>query len=67
MTDRYNALTVVLESDIREDDAGPIIIAIRMIRGVLSVEPHVVDIDTHIAEDRARARLLTEILTVVRR
>jgi hypothetical protein len=34
MTDRYNSLTVVLDRDIREDDAEHILNAIRMIKGV---------------------------------
>ncbi len=43
MTDRLNALIVILEHDIREDDAEPIINAIQQLRGVLQVEPHVAD------------------------
>ncbi len=43
MTDRISALTIVLEKDIRDDDAKPLIEAIKMMRGVLSVEPHVKD------------------------
>lgn len=54
MTERLNALTVVLSQDIREDDAQAIIDAIKMIRGVASVEGNVVDINSHIAYTRAR-------------
>ncbi len=54
MTDRLNALTVVLEVDIRDDDAEPLIAAIRMLRGVQSVEPRVADSRDHIAYMRAR-------------
>jgi hypothetical protein len=43
MTDRYNYLTVALETDIRSDDAEALIAAIRMLRGVLKVEPNVTD------------------------
>lgn len=39
MTDRYSGFAVVLERDIREDDAQAIIDAIKMIRGVAAVEP----------------------------
>lgn len=53
MTDRINALTVVLEADIREDDAEPLIAAIRQMRGVLAVDGHVRTIEAHI--ERARA------------
>ena len=54
MTDRYYALTVVLERDIREDDAESLIDAIKMIRGVLDVTPHVSDRALHTAERRVR-------------
>ena len=43
MTDRYSSLTVVLERDIRDDDAEPLIAAIRQLRGVLRVVPKVAD------------------------
>lgn len=39
MTDRFKGVTVAFEHDIREDDAVAVINAIRMIRGVLAVEP----------------------------
>lgn len=38
MTTRLKWFTVILDTDIREDDAKPIIEAISMIKGVLSVE-----------------------------
>ena len=41
MTDRYNFLVVVLEENIRDDDAETILNAIRMVKGVLSVEGNV--------------------------
>jgi len=54
MTDRYHSIAVVLAKDIREDDAEYILNAIRMIKGVLSVKPHISNLDTHMAEDRAK-------------
>lgn len=57
MTDRYNALTVVLEKDIREDDAEALLNAIRQLRGVLSVHGNVADFDDQIAQDRVRHEL----------
>jgi len=57
MTDRYNALTVVLEKDIRSDDAEHLINAIRYLRNVAKVTPHVSDIDSHVAEARVRQEL----------
>lgn len=53
MTDRLNALTVVLDRDIRDDDAQPLIDAILQLRGVLSVEGNVSNTGSHIAQSRA--------------
>lgn len=39
MTNRLKGFYVVLESDVREDDAEPILNALRMVKGVLSVDP----------------------------
>jgi hypothetical protein len=39
MTDRHAAYLVVLENDIREDDAETTISALRQIKGVIDVQP----------------------------
>lgn len=65
MTDRFNALIVVLEKDIREDDAQAIIAAIGQLRGVLSVKGNVADIQTQIAQDRVRHELGGKLLEVL--
>lgn len=65
MTDRYNALTIILESDIRDDDAQPLIEAIKQLRGVLSVEPHLATPEEAIAEARVRSELGKELLAVI--
>ena len=65
MTDRYHSLTVVLEHDIRDDDAKPILAAIRQLRGVLSVEGNVADLTSHMAQERARRELGEKLLEVV--
>lgn len=57
MTDRYNALIVVLDRDIRSDDAQPIMNAIRQIKHVLSVDGHVSDINSVAAKEAVRADL----------
>lgn len=62
MTDRYIALTVTLETTIREDDAEPIIQAIEMIKGVRSVCPVVADAQTHWAKENARQELIANVL-----
>ena len=66
MTDRLNAITVVLDHDIRDDDAEPLLNAIRMLRGVLEVTPHVADYASHVAESRARQAWRERILKILR-
>lgn len=52
MTDRHAAYIVVLGDDIREDSDELIINALRMVKGVVSVEPVVADYNLHIAQTR---------------
>lgn len=52
MTDRHAGYIVTLEKDIREDDAEAVIEALRMIKGVLNVQPVVSDLHTQLAESR---------------
>lgn len=65
MTDRFNALVVVLENDVRDDDAEATINAIKQIKGVISVEGNVSDMDSHIAFVTARSRLTKELWEVL--
>lgn len=57
MTNRYNALIVTLDTDIREDDAQDLIAAIKMLRGVLEVNGKVKNMDDTITENRAFERM----------
>ena len=59
MTDRIFAYTVILEQEIREDDAEAITQAIKMIKGVAKVVPQVTDAGHYFAVETAR-RELTE-------
>lgn len=61
MTDRVRHLTVVLEQDLRVDDLDAIANAIQHIRGVASVERHVVTGSDHAARMIARVQLQREI------
>ena len=61
----YHSLTVVLERDMSPDYAADTIKAIRMIRGVLEVTPEVADIQTRMAESRAKQDLGQKILNVI--
>ena len=66
MTDRLKGFVVVLNADIREDDAQPILDAIRQLRGVLTVQPIVAGIDDFIAEERAKQKFLDKFMEVMR-
>jgi len=65
MTDRYHSLTVVLEQDIRADDAEVLLSAIAQLRGVLSVSGNVSDVTAYMAEERARRELGQKLMAVV--
>lgn len=66
MTDRLSGFVVVLEEDTRDDDAQATLDAIRQIRGVLSVEPHVSDIGAIIALSRTKHEILNGLIAIVR-
>jgi len=65
MTDRYNAFIVILENDIREDDAEATIKAIEQIKGVLRVTPNNVDLTESIAEIRVKRELYSKIIEIL--
>lgn len=66
MSDRYIAFTVTLEIPTKDEDAEPIINAIRQIRGVSDVVPHVDDIGVHWAYEKARLELVGKLLELLR-
>ena len=66
MTDRIKALTVVLEKDMREDDAEGLIRVIEMLRGVLSVKAHVSDPSHFAATETARRELIRSLWEVLK-
>ena len=53
MTDRHAGYIVTLAEDLREDDAQATINALRMVRGVIGVEPVVSGYELRIAQIRA--------------
>jgi hypothetical protein len=66
MTDRYNALTVALSQDIRDDDAEQIINAIKQIRGVEDVTGNVVDGDSYVAEARIKHEVVIKLFDFIK-
>lgn len=54
MTDRLKGCWVVFEKEYREDDAEEILAAIRMVKGVGSVEPKLADPDHYMARSQAK-------------
>lgn len=65
MTERVHSLTVVLAEDIREDEVLLLKMAIVQLKGVLSVDQHVANIETKMAERRALENLRTKIAAVL--
>lgn len=65
MTGRLHSLTVVLEEDVREDDAATMIELIRHIRGVLTVSGNVADASDYVAQARARLHFRDKLLALL--
>ena len=58
MTDRYEGFVITLRNQIREDDAEATINAIKQIKGVVSVEPVIGNVDIQLAKTQARSELI---------
>ena len=65
MTDRINAITVVLEKDMRVDDAESLLLAIKQFKGVIRAEGNVADSNDYVAQSRARSELGQKIIKVI--
>ena len=52
MTDRIHALTITLDRDIRDDDIAGLVTALKHMRFVADVQPHVTDLEDHTARMR---------------
>lgn len=61
MTDRTRILTVVLDRDYRDDDVQSIVDAVKMIKGVISVDINVSDIEEYMAVETAKRELKDKI------
>lgn len=65
MTDRIHSITVVLEKDIRVDDAECILDAIKMVKHVLTATGNVSDFESRMAEDRALAKVHEQVFNAI--
>lgn len=65
MTTRLKGFTVVLEKDMREDDAEPLRLAIAQMRGVLSVAPVEACGNDFFATHRVRSELGTKLWEIL--
>lgn len=65
MTNRFNILTVVLEREIREDDAEHLINAISMLKGVLKVKGNVSSPEDWMAQAKAKNELINKLWKVL--
>lgn len=66
MTNKVKGFTVTLEEDFREDDVERIMNAIKMIRGVLHVEPSIVTSEDHIQRIRIKTELMDRFVKSVK-
>ena len=66
MTDRYHSLVVVLDRDIRIDDAEAIISAIKMIKNVINVTGEVSDMDSNMAYSRVKNELKMKLWEILK-
>jgi hypothetical protein len=65
MTDRVFALTVALERDTRTDDVQGLIDAIKLLRGVLSVQAEISDLSQWTADERAKREYTDKLWAVL--
>jgi len=66
MTARHSGYVIALEEDIREDDVELVIQTLRMIKGVVAVEPVISSADMQIAYMRADTRWRQRIAELLR-
>jgi hypothetical protein len=67
MTDRIHSITLVLEENMRDDDAESLIEACRHFRGVIAANGNVADPSDFMAEQRVRIDLERKLFDVVRK
>lgn len=66
MTDRYKGCVVTFDRDVREDDVEPLMLAIRMLRGVKSVDLKMANVDDHMNRERIRSEIEEKLWAALR-
>lgn len=66
MSDRIKGLTVTLRDDLRDDDAQPIIEAIKLLKGVVDVVKHVSNADHYMATRLAKVELSAKLWEILK-
>lgn len=66
MTDRVHSFQVVLDKNMRIDDAEAIKNALLQVKGVIDVQANVADFVSTMAESRAKQELGLKLLAVIR-
>ena len=64
---RHHAYTVVLAKELKDEDSEEVLQAIRMIKGVADVVPHVADHAFYVGREQARMKLQQELWDVLNR
>lgn len=65
MTDRVNSFLVVLDRDMRDDDAEAVLTALRMVKHVIAVTPNVATFSDVVAASRARREIEARLLAAL--
>ena len=66
MSSSYHSFCVVLEKDVKDEDADRIESAIRMIKGVIDVKRNVSDASDYVAAFRAKHEIAQKVLEVLK-
>ena len=67
MTDRIKGVLITFEKDIRDDDAKPIIEALNMIKGVLTVKHYVTGMEDYMLYQKGHMDARMEMLSYLRK
>lgn len=65
MTNAINSITIVLEHNMREDDAQALLNAVQMLKGVITARANVSGLTDYIAQARARYEYGCKLMGVI--